>query len=99
MTFLEYLLNITRTNNEKLSSVDQCFLLAFVEKFNSSADLGLAHTGPQGRASVSGSAADNICYRVHEGQAKQGVLSHKSFNLTTIVTDKQKATYPILFFS
>lgn len=44
MTFLKYLLNITSTNNEKLSSVDQCFLLASVGKLNSTADLGLALT-------------------------------------------------------
>lgn len=37
-------MQVTTTNNEKPSSIDQCFLLSSLEKFNSIADLGLAPT-------------------------------------------------------
>lgn len=97
MTSLKYLQNISSTNNEKLSSVDQCFLLASVEKFNSTADLGLDLTQVPRAEHQSGSAADRTPCLACPLQTLQQMLPHKYFDLTAIIMDKQEATYPIFF--
>lgn len=90
-------MQVITINNEKWSSIDQCFLLASVEALNSTAGLGLA-AAQVPRAEHPSLAQLHTEHSVCPLAAQQ-TLPPKSCNLTTTVTDKYKVTYPILLFS